>query len=76
MHIVSSTKRDCAAPCLVRRGGQDAGAGGSDRVSERNARAVRVDPVVERVELPFGQHCQHLRGEGLVELDEVDRRRA
>ena len=36
-------------------GGEDPGAGRADRVAERDARAVRVEAVVERVDLPLAQ---------------------
>ena len=41
-------------------------------MAERDAGSVRVQPVVERVDLPLGQHRKHLRGERLVEFNEVD----
>ena len=45
---------------LVCGGGEDAGAGGADRVAQRNAGAVGVDPLVERVGLPLAQDGQYL----------------
>ncbi len=53
-------------------GGEDAGAGGADRVAERDARAVGVEPLVGGVDLPLAQDGEDLGGEGLVELDQAD----
>lgn len=53
-------------------GRQDAGAGSADGMPERDAGAVRVEPLVERIDLPFGQNREHLRGEGFVQFDEID----
>ena len=65
-----------AALHLVQQRGQDPAAGGADRVAERDARAVDVDalPVAraEAAESPLTAAGQHLRGERLVELDQVD----
>jgi hypothetical protein len=44
-----------AAFGLVCGGGEDAGAGGADRVAQGNTGAVGVEPVIERVDLPLAQ---------------------
>ena len=45
MHIVS-TRTGCRGGPSRASGGQDPGAGGADRVAQRDARAVDVDPLV------------------------------
>lgn len=51
---------------------QDARARRADGVAERDARSARVDPfVTERIEPEEPEHGQHLRGERLVQLDDV-----
>src|SRR5699024_1168576 len=54
----------------VEQGGGHAGAGGAPGVAERDRPAVDVELVVVDAEILGGR--QHLRGEGLVELDQVD----
>src|SRR5439155_15879367 len=55
---------------LVQESGDQAGAGRPERMPERDRAAVHVDPVHVRLELaaPGGDD----RGEGLVDLDQVD----
>src|SRR5579872_6008506 len=57
---------------LAQQGGEDTRAGGADGVPERDARAVHVDTLEPVRQLPLAQHRERLRGERLVELDEVD----
>src|SRR5215472_1414690 len=58
---------------LADAGGEDAHACRADRVSEGDARAIDVEPVeVLLPEAPLAGDSEHLRGERLVELDEVD----
>ena len=59
-----------AALHLVQQGGEDAGAGGGYGVAQRDAGAVDVQ-VVLMGQFPLAQDCQHLGGEGFVQLDEV-----
>jgi hypothetical protein len=61
-----------AAPGLVCGGSEDAGAGGADRMAQRNSGTVGADALVERLDLPLVQDGRYLGGESLVELDEVD----
>src|SRR3546814_584774 len=60
---------------FARQIGQDAAAGRTDRVAERDARPVDVEDFVPAVVLrpaPALEHREHLRREGFVEFDEVD----
>ena len=62
---------------FTRQGGQHASPGGADRVAQRDARAVDVGAVeiaagTETAETPLAGDGEGLRGESLVELDEVD----
>ena len=62
-----------AAVHLAQQGRQDAPAGRAHRVAEGDARAVDVGPLEVAVgEAPLAGHRQHLAGERLVELDQVD----
>src|SRR6185437_16597710 len=55
---------------LVQRLDDQDGAGGADRVAERDPAAVRVDALGGQVQFPG--HGQCLGGEGLVDLEHVD----
>ena len=74
MHIVSRASPPPRRSQLVQHRRQDADAGRADRVAERDAGAVDVEPVVDLVELhaPARQHREHLHREGLVDLDQVE----
>jgi len=54
---------------LAQEGPREAGAGGSDRVTDRDRATVGVGAVVRQPER--ADAGEHLRGEGLVELDRV-----
>src|SRR5262245_32802833 len=59
-----------AAAELVKEGGGEAGAGAAERVAEGDRAAVDVEPLLVDPEL--ADAGEDLRGEGLVELDQVD----
>jgi hypothetical protein len=54
----------------VQQRDEDAGAGRADRVAERDGAAIDVD--AGWVEPKFGDDGEALRGEGLVDLPQVD----
>src|SRR5215208_3781375 len=55
---------------LVRERAEQPGAGAAERVADRDRAAVHVELVVIDAEL--AHRGEHLRGEGLVQLDQVD----
>ena len=55
---------------LVGERAEQPGARAAERVADRDGAAVDVQLVVVDAQLAHG--CEHLRGEGLVELDQVD----
>lgn len=58
---------------LVRERGQDARTGGAGPMTHEDARPVDLDPLaVGLAESPLAQAREHLRREGLIQLDEVD----
>src|SRR5437899_6254142 len=67
-------ERVAAADTLQLTGGGqcDARARGAERVADRDRTAVHVDPAVVERQLEPAQASQHLRGEGLVDLDHVN----
>src|SRR5947208_2665281 len=67
-------KRVAAADAVqLTRGGEcDAGARGAQRVADCDRPAVHVDTAVVERQFEAAQAGQHLRGEGLVDLDHVD----
>src|SRR5699024_8111190 len=62
-----------AAIHLTQPSRQDPTAGGADAMAERDARAIDVEAVeVALAPAPLAGDGERLRGEGLVELDEID----
>src|SRR3954447_8997849 len=59
-----------ATPELVQQAHDETGAAHPERVAERDRAAVHVDAL--GIEAELADHDQALRGEGLVQLDEVD----
>src|SRR5215831_10934290 len=55
---------------FVQQGGENAGTGGRNGMAKRNTGAVDVE-FVPAIELPFLEYCQHLRGKGFVQLDQI-----
>ncbi len=55
---------------LVEHGGEQLGAGGAERMTERDGATVGIDPL--RVRLDLLEPSQHHRRERLVDLDDVD----
>src|SRR6195952_1038864 len=55
---------------LVEHGAEDHGAGGAERMAERDRAAVDVD--LRRIDLECLHVAQHHRGKGLVEFEQVD----
>ena len=54
----------------MEQGDEDAGARAADWVAERYRAAVDVQAIA--VDGKLGEHREHLRGEGLVQLDEIE----
>ena len=70
MQSVASPSARLALAHLVREGEQDPRATHPDRMAERDPSAEEVQPVPIELQLAFAG--DHLRGEGLVDLDQVD----
>src|SRR6266542_3524823 len=66
----SQSERIALLPHLVRAGEHDPGSGHPDGVSQGDGAAVRVQPVV--VELELAVAGEHLGGEGLVQLNDLE----
>src|SRR5438093_6507914 len=63
-------ERRAASAHLVREGQDHAGAAHADRVADGDAAAIHVQPVPVELQLTLAR--DHLGGEGLVDLDQVD----
>ena len=70
MHIVARPQPRAAAAHLPHQRGQQARAGAAERVAERDRAAVHVQPLAVDAQLAHAR--EHLGGEGLVQLHEVD----
>ena len=69
-HMVTSAVAAVGALELVQRLGDEDGAGAAERVAEGDGAAVGVD--LGQVGAELARPGQHHRGEGLVDLDQVD----
>ena len=69
-HMVSRPNVASRVREAVQEGRGQAGAGAPERVADRDRAAVDVEPLVVDAERP--RRREHLRGERLVELDQVD----
>ena len=72
MHIVHSARRAPRALELERRRRREPRPAHAERVAERDRAAVRVDVLRVVREPEAAQHGEGLRGERLVELDDVE----